>query len=117
MHLTYRKLKLAGACSQQLKRFRELFPDGVDVTAAACASVAKEFDWDWAARNLLPSRLRAGYEAKRAPLWDDYQAKRTSLWADYEMWADCEDKRALLWDDYEAKCALLFGRLAVWFVD
>src|SRR5208282_5495044 len=112
MHLTYRKLKLAGACSQQLERFRELFPDGVDVTAAVCASVAKEFDWDWAAMNLLPLRLRADYEAKLAPLRADYEAKRVLLWDDYEaklapLRADYEAKRVLLWDDYEAKLALL----------
>src|SRR5208282_250876 len=138
MHLTYRKLKLAGACSQQLERFRELFPNGVDVTAAVCASVAKEFDWDWAARNLLTSQLwddyeakraplRDDYEAKRAPLWDDYRAKLAPLWGDYEakrtpLWGDYkakrtplrddyEAKRALLQDDYEAKRAPLFGSL------
>src|SRR5208282_4293220 len=129
MHLTYRKLKLAGACSQQLERFRELFPNGVDVTAAVCASVAKEFDWDWAARNLLTSRLWDDYEAKRAPLrddyeakrkraplWDDYEAKRAPLWGDYKaklapLWGDYEAKRALLQDDYEAKRAPLFGSL------
>src|SRR5208282_1924247 len=140
MHLTYRKLKLAGACSQQLERFRELFPNGVDVTAAVCASVAKEFDWDWAARNLLTSRLWDDYEAKRAPLRDDYEAKRAPLWDDYKakrkraplwddykakrapqrgdykaklapLWGDYEAKRALLQDDYEAKRAPLFGSL------
>src|SRR5208282_4564102 len=115
MHLTYRKLKLAGACSQQLERFRELFPDGVDVTAAVCASVAKEFDWDWA-KNLLPSRLRDDYEAKLDLLWDDYEAKFAPLLDDYEakcapLRADYEAKCALLRADHDAKCASLFGSL------
>ena len=106
MKLTYRKLRLAGACSVQAEYFRELFPKGVVVTAAVCASVACEFDWDWAAGNLLPTLLQADYYAKRAPLHADYYAKRAPLHADYDA------KRAALQADYDAKRAPLFGVLA-----
>lgn len=47
-----------GACDRYLRTFAALFPEssyprGVEVTAALCAEHALEFDWDWAAEELL----------------------------------------------------------------
>jgi len=95
MRVTVAKLKRLNACSEQVRLFAELFPDGVDVTEALCVAHADKFDWDWAARHLLPAPLLVDYKAKRAPLWADYLAEDEALWA-----------------DYVTKCAALFGRLA-----
>ena len=69
MRVTVALLKRRGACRGQIERFKEHFPDGVDVTEAACVAVANEFDWTWVAWNLLPAPLDADYEAKRAALF------------------------------------------------
>ena len=101
--LTYRKLKLAGACESQAKLFRTLFPEGVVVTEAVCISVASNFDWDldWAAAHLLPKSLRAEYERQRAPLWAEYERQRAPIWAEYER------QHAPIQAEYERQCASL----------
>ena len=86
MKLTYRKLKLAGACTEQAELFRELFPKGVTVTAAVCRSVADKFDWnswDWAAANFLPAQLQAEYDHRAALLRAEYARLRDPLLAEY----------------------------------
>ena len=118
MRISAAILRRKGACADQVKVFEDLFGTRtVEVTEALCVEHASRFDWDWAARNLLPAPLSADYEAKCAPLLADYEAKCAPLLADYQakrasLLADYEAKRASLWADYEAKCASLFGRLA-----
>ena len=114
MKITAKILEDKNACPSQLHKFRKLFPDGVEVTAAVCISVADEFDWDWAANNLLPPSFLADYEAKEVSLWKDYDAKVASPRADYNakvapLWADYNAKVAPLWADYNAKKAPLLA--------
>lgn len=47
MFVTYAMLRKAHACDEESNRFRELFPDGVEVTEAVCVKHAREFDWAW----------------------------------------------------------------------
>ena len=112
--LTYRKLKLAGACESQAKLFRTLFPEGVVVTEAVCISVASNFDWDldWAAAHLLPKSLRAEYERQRAPFLAEYRRQCAPLEAEYnrqraQLEAEYDRQRAPLLDEFNRQCAPL----------
>lgn len=107
MKISVAGLRRKGACKEQVALFKATFGAApVAITQAACVEHADKFDWDWAARKLLPAPLDAAYEAKRAPLDAAYRAKRAPLLADYRA------KYAPLLADYEAKRAVLFGLLA-----
>jgi hypothetical protein len=43
----------AGACGEEVDRFRALFPDGAKVTIRLAYERAADFDWEWAAEHLL----------------------------------------------------------------
>ena len=100
--VSLRKLKLLGACTQQLKLFRELFGDRCTVSVDLCVSHAAQFDWNWAAQHLLTQERDIDYRAKCAPLYTDWQAARDALDADWRA------KRAPLDADWRAKCAALY---------
>jgi hypothetical protein len=107
--LTLQTLIDEDACSQQVDLFRAKFGESVEVTEALCRSVASEFDWDWAAHNLLSKNGDADYLAKLKPLEDDYLAKRKPMDDDYEakikpLYDDYMAKIKPLEDDYWAKC-------------
>ena len=60
--LSIRKLKLLGACEEQVKLFQELFGDSVEVTPELCATYAGQFDWDWAAQRLLSATANKAFD-------------------------------------------------------
>ena len=66
MHLTPEKLYSLGACKPQADRFAALYPGGVKVTRALCFKHARDFDWNWAARNLLPASASRAYKEATA---------------------------------------------------
>jgi hypothetical protein len=82
--ITADTLRAKGACQDQIDLFAQLFPDGVHVTVEAAVAVAGQFDWDWAARNLLSKKGMAAYEAAKAPAWAAYEAAEAPAWAAYE---------------------------------
>ena len=47
--LTLQTLIDYGACEEQVEEFRKRFGENVEVTEKLAASVADEFDWNWAA--------------------------------------------------------------------
>src|ERR1700689_5688854 len=58
MRLTIKRLEEREACEGMLAKFIALCDgadgaDGIDVTAELCVAHATEFNWDWAAENLL----------------------------------------------------------------
>ena len=73
MKITARILKLKGACIGQVALFKSLWPDGVQITEALCIAHASEFDWGWAANNLLSAPAWAEYERVRAPALAEYE--------------------------------------------
>jgi hypothetical protein len=112
MKITYELLVKKGACEEQRNKFRERFPEGVELTRELCVANASEFSIEWAAENFLNKKQRADYEAKRVPLDADYRAKRAPLDADYRakiapLDADYRAKIAPLDADYAAKIAPL----------
>ena len=97
--ITVEMLQAHGACTSQVKLFRELFGETVDVTVEVCVLHAIEFYLGWAASNLFPASIMADYEAKIAPIRDDYRAKRKIIRDDNDA------KRKIIDDDYDAKIA------------
>jgi hypothetical protein len=65
------QLIAANACQWQVDKFRARFGEFVEVTRELCESVANEFDFDWAAANLLSAPARAKYKRVAAPAWAD----------------------------------------------
>ena len=99
MKITIRLLKSKGACSEQLEKFKELFPKGVVLTEALCIKHANEFDWDWSAENLLTPTARKLYDETRAPAWTLYVETDAPGWTLYNE--TCAPARKL----YDETCA------------
>lgn len=67
--ITLARLRARGACKDQLALFKKLFGGQVEITVELCVKHAADFDWGWAARNLLTAPARAAYEAATAGAW------------------------------------------------
>jgi hypothetical protein len=67
--LTLKTLIAKGACKDQVDLFKAAFGGRVDVTVALCVKHAGQFDWSWAARNLLSEAGRADYVQEAAQAW------------------------------------------------
>lgn len=124
---------LVGACSDQVRLFRRLYPDGVDISVEACLAVADQFDWEWAAEYLLSQPARAEYDRAQQAAWAAYQrARHAAWWAEYEKPAFAEYKRVerparaeqaalaeyqrvrrAAWAEYERGCARGFAEAAL----
>lgn len=71
MTISAKLLKDKHACPEQVRLFRKFFGDrSVTVSEALCLKHAKDFYWDWAAKNLLP-----------APAWEAYQQAKARAFA------------------------------------
>jgi hypothetical protein len=128
MKITAALLKRKQACSSQVALFKELFPNGAEVTEAICAGVADKFDWKWAAQNLLSASASAEYERVCASASAEYERVCASAYAEYKRVcapayaeykrvcasASAEYKRvcAPAYAEYKRVTAQTFGRLA-----
>jgi hypothetical protein len=83
MMVTYRMLVSKGACVAQRDKFCQLYPNGVIITRELCVKHATDFDWNWAARNLLSGSARDAYLAVRAVIDAAYVAAMVSADATY----------------------------------
>ena len=98
-----RLLKAKGACAPQVTRFRELFGDGpAPMTVEAAVAVASEFDWDWAAVNLLSAPAWKLYDETRDAAWKLYVETRARVYDE-----TCDAARKL----YVETCARVFAEL------
>ena len=66
MIITAKQLESLGACADQVELFRHLFGERQKVTVALCRKYAANFDWDWAAANLLSAPALNAYEEAMA---------------------------------------------------
>ena len=101
--ITDAQLRAAGACCDQLPLFRRKFGNSVEVTVQLAESVASEFDWDWAARNLL-----------KAPAWAEYDRVTAPARAEYDRVtaaarAECDRVRAAARAEYDRVRAAAFA--------
>ncbi len=105
MKLTLQQLKAAGACREQVVLFRRYFGLGGAVTLKRCLDHASEFDWNWAANNLLSPTQRAEYERIEASALAEYRRIEAPALAEYERvqapaWAEYWRIEALAWAEY-----------------
>ena len=117
MYITVKLLKKHKACKEQVDLFAATFPNGAHVTEAACLAVADQFDFRWAADNLLPRKSKAEYKAQRALVRAEYHTKNAPILAWYHtrrapLCAEYDGQLARIWAEYKAKLAALFGRIA-----
>jgi hypothetical protein len=60
--ITLAQLENANVCSVYTEKFRELFGNSTEVTVELCVRHAQDFDWNWAADNLLTATARRAYD-------------------------------------------------------
>ena len=103
------------ACREQVDLFRAKFGESVDVTPELCEAVASEFDFCWAARNLLLPTALAEYERVRAPAYAEYERVTAPAYAEYERvrdaaYAECERVRDAAYAECDRAIAREFAR-------
>ena len=76
MRITLSQLKSLNACKSQVDKFSELFGESVDVTPELCVSHAQDFDWGWAAKNLLTDSAWAEYKRVTARAFGELFCKQ-----------------------------------------
>jgi hypothetical protein len=79
--LTIKTLIAKGACKDQVELFKAAFGDSVDVTVTLCVEHAGQFNWSWAAHNLLSKAGRTDYERAVAVARSDYERARAEAFA------------------------------------
>ena len=68
------------ACTEQVKLFTEIFPDGAEVNKPNTLKAIKAgLRIEWALSNLLSEAKLYDYRAELKPLDDDYNAKKALL--------------------------------------
>lgn len=72
MYITLKQLEEHRACSYQRELFKSLFGDKVLVTLSDCIMYADNFDFVWAARNLLSPTQKKAYSKALAPAYRVY---------------------------------------------
>ena len=92
-------IKEAGACAKQVRRFKKMFGEEVNVTITKAKEVAKIFDFDWAADNLL------NYDAVNQ-WWREYDEAYQSFFNSTDLKEEKKLKKAAL-----IKTAANFARL------
>ena len=76
------KLRKLGACHSQVAKFKEIFGDkSVAVTVELCVAHAQDFNWDWAANNLLTAPARSEYYRVVAAAKTEYDRVVAAAWA------------------------------------
>lgn len=62
-----------GACQPQVDLVRARFGESVDITPELCESVASDFDFEWAAENLLTATAYVKCERVRDASYAEYE--------------------------------------------
>ena len=117
MKITAKLLSGHGACRDDLVRFRDLYPDGVAVTEARCVTQATAWNWNWAARHLLPEPAWPEYKRVEAAAWAEYKRVEAAAWAEYHQangpaWNEYHQANGPALLAYRRAQAAAFGRLA-----
>jgi len=80
--ITAEMLAEKGACPDQLDRFRERFPDGVDPETVRLEEVY-DLDVRWAVRSLLPAPARKAFVEATAPARETHKEGTAPAWKAY----------------------------------
>ena len=85
MIITANDLPCAATCSSQVAIFRAEWPDGCEVTEAACLrAMALGLDLWWAAENLLTPGQQGVYRAAHDDAWRVYETACVEAWRVYQ---------------------------------
>lgn len=111
--ITYDQLHKAGACRSQLALFKRKFGQQVEVRVETGVSVADQFDWQWAATNLLTATAWAEYDRVRLAAGAEYLRTTEAAWAEYNRalataWAEYNRVRLAAWAEYDRVLAVAF---------
>jgi hypothetical protein len=114
-------LQAKNVCTEQADKFRALFPHGVVLTEALCIAHASDFNFTWAAANLLSTAAQEAYEKACAPARETYNktlavAKKAcekacaAAWEAYDKapapsWEACDKACTTAWETYDKACA------------
>ena len=82
MIVTLKQLDKLDACTGPRNLFEKLFGASVEITKDLCLKHASDFDWAWAADNLLGASARAEYDKACASAWAEYDKACASAFAD-----------------------------------
>ena len=75
-------LKSHHACDDQVQLFDQLTGGSIELTEDWCLEHAAQFDWHWAACNLLSATARAECDRARATAWAEYRRALATAWAE-----------------------------------
>ena len=113
--ITAKQLQDLNARRSQVVLFRELFGEQVEVTVALCESMSDQFDFDWAAANLLTdASTREEFKRVCDPASAEYVRVRDSASAEYDRvcdpaLAEYDRVRASAWAQFDRACANAFA--------
>ena len=115
MRITKALLESKEACNTQIKLFAKLFPRGVTLTKAICMKHAQEFQWNWAAENLLSNTARAEYWKIYGLAWAEYKKATDLALVEYWKitglaWAEYDNSVGLARAKYIKQCAIAFWK-------
>ena len=105
--LTLKTLKSKNACREQVVLFRQLFGDSVVVTPELCVKHKNDFDFAWAAKNLLSKTAHDKYYAERNVAYKKYREEKNAAWHRYTT------KTNEAWNMFSAERASTFGNAYV----
>ena len=75
------RLAELGACEPEIDRFLEIFgDDDAPLTVETAVKYAADFNWNWAAENLLTPSLWRTYQEAEIPLWRIYLETNATPW-------------------------------------
>lgn len=81
--ITVDQLRDVGACARQVALFSQMFGAEVCVSVELAESVAGRFEWDFAARQLLPPDAWAEYTRAREEALAEYMRVEVDARAEY----------------------------------
>lgn len=109
MIVTLKMLQDRDACPTYVARFKRLFPTGVRVTQEMAVKYAHQFDWDWAAYELIP-----GDHDRNSNAFDELTHDAREAFYEVSRNADANARAYRLAErTYERECARAFARLVV----
>ena len=124
MKITAELLCAKGACTYQIALFRKFYPDGKNVTLAACLRHATRFNWRWATLNLLSAPAQKACIKEIDTALEAYAKARLAAREAYAKASRAargayDRKCAAAWEAYDRKCAAAWeahgkARAAAW---
>ena len=101
-------LKSHHACDEQVQLFDQLTGGSIELTEDWCLEHAAQFDWHWAARNLLSATARTECDRATAPARAELDRATATAWAERDRataTAQAECDRATAWAEYDRAIA------------